>query len=226
MHYFFLQGLSPLKKKQKLSTDESETAGTLSNKSIANSLTQDMPETSPAINSGFKIKLQSYSLPSETEEKYENIATERNKGTGCIKTCNEQSTGNNITSALKTIGGNMYGQTSMDKLKKYTAVPSLSQSGSSSQALPSSSRTKGSKSLVKPAVKYTPLEQQFLDLREQNPGVVLLVECGYKYRFFGDDARVNLNSYLFSLNQLLRVLAKIHTLTTLFTVANASVQES
>ncbi|ORY50345.1 hypothetical protein BCR33DRAFT_752989 [Rhizoclosmatium globosum] len=36
--------------------------------------------------------------------------------------------------------------------------------------------------------KYTPLEQQYLDIRRKNPGVLLAVEVGYKYRFFEEDA--------------------------------------
>ncbi|CAM9530566.1 unnamed protein product, partial [Hapterophycus canaliculatus] len=37
-------------------------------------------------------------------------------------------------------------------------------------------------------VKLTPMEQQVVDLKEKHPGVLLLVECGYRYRFFGEDA--------------------------------------
>ncbi|GCB67151.1 hypothetical protein scyTo_0008001, partial [Scyliorhinus torazame] len=37
---------------------------------------------------------------------------------------------------------------------------------------------------------YTPLELQFLELKEQNKDAVLCVECGYKYRFFGEDAEI------------------------------------
>ncbi|XP_029192324.2 DNA mismatch repair protein Msh3-like isoform X1 [Acropora millepora] len=35
---------------------------------------------------------------------------------------------------------------------------------------------------------YTPLELQFLEVKSKYPDVILLVECGYRYRFFGDDA--------------------------------------
>ncbi|RDY12800.1 DNA mismatch repair protein MSH3, partial [Mucuna pruriens] len=35
---------------------------------------------------------------------------------------------------------------------------------------------------------YTPLEQQVLDLKAKYPDVLLMVEVGYKYRFFGQDA--------------------------------------
>ncbi|KAH7848195.1 hypothetical protein Vadar_011039 [Vaccinium darrowii] len=36
--------------------------------------------------------------------------------------------------------------------------------------------------------KYTPLEQQVVDLKEKYPDVLLMVEVGYRYRFFGKDA--------------------------------------
>ncbi|XP_015283595.1 PREDICTED: DNA mismatch repair protein Msh3 [Gekko japonicus] len=37
---------------------------------------------------------------------------------------------------------------------------------------------------------YTPLELQFLEVKNQYKDVILCVECGYKYRFFGEDAEV------------------------------------
>ncbi|XP_078252687.1 DNA mismatch repair protein Msh3 [Rhinoraja longicauda] len=37
---------------------------------------------------------------------------------------------------------------------------------------------------------YTPLELQFLEIKKQHRDAVLCVECGYKYRFFGDDAEI------------------------------------
>ncbi|GAA5978239.1 hypothetical protein JCM10908_004283 [Rhodotorula pacifica] len=39
-------------------------------------------------------------------------------------------------------------------------------------------------------VNYTPLEKQVLALRKANPGVLLVIEVGYKFRFFDEDARV------------------------------------
>lgn len=50
-----------------------------------------------------------------------------------------------------------------------------------------SSRGKG-KGAAAGRVKLTPMEQQVVDLKEKHPGVLLLVECGYRYRFFGEDA--------------------------------------
>ena len=52
--------------------------------------------------------------------------------------------------------------------------------------------SKGSRSSMdSKSVKYTPLEQQVVDIKEQRPDVLLCVECGYKYRFFGEDAEVS-----------------------------------
>jgi DNA mismatch repair protein MSH3 len=41
----------------------------------------------------------------------------------------------------------------------------------------------------KKAFKLTPLDQQFVDLKVANPDVLLAIEVGYKYRFFGRDAQ-------------------------------------
>ncbi|ERE81684.1 DNA mismatch repair protein Msh3 [Cricetulus griseus] len=35
---------------------------------------------------------------------------------------------------------------------------------------------------------YTPLELQYIDVKQKHKDAVLCVECGYKYRFFGEDA--------------------------------------
>lgn len=51
---------------------------------------------------------------------------------------------------------------------------------------------------------YTPLEQQVIQLKQQHKDALLAVECGYKYRFFGEDAEVrgvsdvsSLHSYIY-----------------------------
>jgi len=36
--------------------------------------------------------------------------------------------------------------------------------------------------------KYTPLEKQVVDAKAKYPDCLLMVECGYRFRFFGDDA--------------------------------------
>lgn len=38
--------------------------------------------------------------------------------------------------------------------------------------------------------KLTPLQRQVVDLKRKNPDALLIVEAGYKYRLFGEDARV------------------------------------
>ncbi|XP_060136200.1 DNA mismatch repair protein Msh3 [Zootoca vivipara] len=37
---------------------------------------------------------------------------------------------------------------------------------------------------------YTPLELQFLEIKNKYKDAILCVECGYKYRFFGEDAEI------------------------------------
>ncbi len=40
------------------------------------------------------------------------------------------------------------------------------------------------------SAQYTPLELQYLSVKATHPDAILFVECGYKYRFFGEDAEV------------------------------------
>ncbi|KAL3139906.1 hypothetical protein ABBQ38_004198 [Trebouxia sp. C0009 RCD-2024] len=47
---------------------------------------------------------------------------------------------------------------------------------------------KATSAVTKP--KYTPLELQIVDLKDKHPGILLIVEVGYKMRFFGADAEV------------------------------------
>jgi len=42
----------------------------------------------------------------------------------------------------------------------------------------------------KNGTKLTPLEKQVLDIKHKHPDTLLIVEVGYKFRFFGEDARV------------------------------------
>ncbi|XP_062120439.1 DNA mismatch repair protein MSH3 isoform X2 [Humulus lupulus] len=51
-------------------------------------------------------------------------------------------------------------------------------------------KTSSTPSSSKSTVKYTPLEQQVVDLKKKHPDVLLMVEVGYKYRFFGEDAEM------------------------------------
>lgn len=37
-------------------------------------------------------------------------------------------------------------------------------------------------------LKLTPLEQQVVEVKTENPELLLIIECGYKYKIFGEDA--------------------------------------
>lgn len=50
---------------------------------------------------------------------------------------------------------------------------------------PAKAKKKGAKS-----GKLTPMELQFLDIKRKHMDTVLIVEVGYKFRFFGEDARI------------------------------------
>lgn len=50
---------------------------------------------------------------------------------------------------------------------------------------PAKGKKKGAKS-----GKLTPMEIQFLDIKRKHMDTVLIVEVGYKFRFFGEDARI------------------------------------
>lgn len=51
--------------------------------------------------------------------------------------------------------------------------------------VPAKGKKKGAKT-----GKLTPMEMQFLDIKRKHMDTVLIVEVGYKFRFFGEDARI------------------------------------
>lgn len=53
-----------------------------------------------------------------------------------------------------------------------------------------SSRHKSTKKKGGKTGKLTPMEIQFLDIKRKHMDTVLIVEVGYKFRFFGEDARI------------------------------------
>ncbi|UZJ51531.1 hypothetical protein CBS101457_000851 [Exobasidium rhododendri] len=64
-------------------------------------------------------------------------------------------------------------------------------------------------------VKYTPLEKQYLELRKDYPDVLLCTEVGYKFKFYGDDARVasrELNIACFLERHLWTAMVPLHRL--------------
>ena len=54
----------------------------------------------------------------------------------------------------------------------------------------SKSKGRGGSTVKKVGNKLTPMERQFLDIKRGHLDTVLIVEVGYKYKFFGEDARV------------------------------------
>ncbi|KAF5391272.1 hypothetical protein D9757_001964 [Collybiopsis confluens] len=51
-------------------------------------------------------------------------------------------------------------------------------------------RTKKAEELGPRGEPWTPLEKQVLQLKHDNPGTLLMIEVGYKYKFFDEDAKV------------------------------------
>ncbi|XP_059500761.1 DNA mismatch repair protein Msh3 isoform X2 [Stegostoma tigrinum] len=62
---------------------------------------------------------------------------------------------------------------------------------------------------------YTPLELQYLEIKDQHKDAVLCVECGYKYRFFGEDAEIaarELNIYCHPDHNFMTASIPVHRL--------------
>ena len=79
----------------------------------------------------------------------------------------------------------------------------------------SAAKLRASKSSPNSSTTYTPLERQILDLKAQHPGVLLIIEVGYKFKFYGDDARVaaqQLNIMCFPERNLLTAMIPVHRL--------------
>lgn len=58
--------------------------------------------------------------------------------------------------------------------------------------MPAKSSNKGKKGVAtkKGRGKLTPMVKQFLDIKRQHMDTILIVEVGYKFKFFGEDARI------------------------------------
>ena len=62
---------------------------------------------------------------------------------------------------------------------------------SEAEAIPKpSAKGKTGASTRKGASKLTPMEKQYLDIKRKHLDTILIVEVGYKFKFFGEDARV------------------------------------
>ena len=63
-------------------------------------------------------------------------------------------------------------------------------SESSDEATVASKRPKNGTRTSKATAKQTPMEKQIIEIKMKHPDTLLVVEVGYKFRFFGEDARV------------------------------------
>ena len=80
---------------------------------------------------------------------------------------------------------------SSDSFSRSQSHSRASNKGSLQQSLSSSGSTPGRTGISTPSSKqYTPLEQQFIAIKAEYPDALLFVECGYKYRFFSEDAEI------------------------------------
>ncbi|KAF5330723.1 hypothetical protein D9619_005575 [Psilocybe cf. subviscida] len=84
-----------------------------------------------------------------------------------------------------------------DPFEALSALASLSKAKGKGKRKATTTKTvEPSKTRKKPGVMgpsgrtYTDLELQILKLKEDNPGTILMIEVGYKFRFFGEDAKV------------------------------------
>lgn len=78
--------------------------------------------------------------------------------------------------------------------EKFVNKVSLMRSADKEDVLPANTSVGG---LLSPAKmeagrgsKLTPMEEQVVAIKNKNPDIVLLVECGYKFKFFGRDAEI------------------------------------
>ena len=64
--------------------------------------------------------------------------------------------------------------------------------GHKRRAQPRPDRSANQRSGFGDDAEYTEMEQQVLELRRQHGDMLLLFECGYRFRIFGEDARVTI----------------------------------
>ena len=171
--------------------------------------TRDVPQKRPSATETLD-KLQTFASTfdinnfSESEAKGSGNLTEREDRATCTdeKFSTSRTCLGSKESLLQTNGGNNKESTKrsesdgecqqetsncMDYLSVFAKKSSISK--------PHVKTVKSHSSGVDTTTKYTPLEKQVVEIKEKNPGVLLFVECGYKYRFFGEDAEV-INNFL------------------------------
>ncbi|SPO28986.1 related to DNA mismatch repair protein [Ustilago trichophora] len=90
-----------------------------------------------------------------------------------------------------------------------------SSSANTASACGSKAKGKSKPSETDSGTTYTPLEKQILELKAAHPGVLLIIEVGYKLKFYGEDARIaskELNIMCFPERNLLTAMIPVHRL--------------
>ncbi|OPJ82140.1 DNA mismatch repair protein Msh3 [Patagioenas fasciata monilis] len=82
------------------------------------------------------------------------------------------------------------GDTSPKVAQKEESRCDLSQFSASFKSYENTQNTSDTNICKRTKSIYTPLELQFMEMKKQYKDAVLCVECGYKYRFFGEDAEI------------------------------------
>jgi hypothetical protein len=98
-----------------------------------------------------------------------------------------------FTAALKADAAASAPKRSINNNNNSNSTSSVKGRGKASANTTSSARAECDDSDVEidvERVKLTPLEKQVVDIKLKNTDVVLFVEVGYKYRFFGPDAHL------------------------------------
>lgn len=66
----------------------------------------------------------------------------------------------------------------------------VDEEGADEEPEPATQRGRKTTAAKKGGNKLTPMEKQILEIKRKHTDIVMLVEVGYKYRFFGEDARI------------------------------------
>ena len=149
-------------------------------------LVQIAPEATPVITTQTKQKLSSFASTLSADE----IAgLDRNR---CFLADANDLRGTTSTGTMKCPNESAYAEF---QCQNTTETNEESQSKKYISAFANEKRTKlkeetADSSSIADKKKYTPLEKQVMEIKGQNPDVLLLVECGYRFRFFGNDAEV------------------------------------
>ena len=102
-----------------------------------------------------------------------------------------------------------------DTPNRFNRFASSSASTSAPSSRSSNAKGKAKATDTDSGPTYTPLEKQILELKAAHPGVLLIIEVGYKLKFYGEDARIaskHLNIMCFPERNLLTAMIPVHRL--------------